>query len=97
MDWLSIGYGAIGGLGWSLLRIGYHKADPSEKAEVEVARIVKTVLVGVAIGAFAGLRGEVVSADMLEALSTTALSSAAFTGILDTVVNLAIRLWKRYA
>lgn len=96
MDWLNLGYGALGGLGWSLLRIAYHKADPDEDTEVKLKRIVKTVLVGLTIGVIAGYQGKTVSTDVLTALETTALTSAAFTGILDTVVNLCIRLWKRF-
>ena len=93
---LRTGYGALGGLGWSLLRIAYHKADPGDSPDVEYKRIAKTVILGALVGAYAGYQGETVSADVIEALVSTGKISMAFTAIVDTVVNLGIRLWKRF-
>lgn len=93
MDWVRIGYGMLGGLGWSLLRIGYHKAG--EDVDVEYKRIAKTLLIGALVGAYASSQGETVSADVIDALLTTGGVSMGFTAIADTVVNLGIRLWKK--
>lgn len=97
MDWLTIGYGALGGLGWSLLRLGYYKANVDEKKrpEVQYKRILKTVIIGAVVGAFAAYQGQEVSADVLEALSQTAFISGSVTAVVDTVVNFVIRLLKR--
>lgn len=86
-------FGAIGGIGWSL--IGLAKEKTSEKPEpFDAKKMLKTVILGGIVGGYAGYTGASFSYDTISALA----QSATFTpivAIVDKIVGIIWNLFKK--
>lgn len=81
MDYTNLAFGAVGGIGWSLVRF-YREKQKNEKIEFDGKKFFKTLIEGGIVGLIAGVYG--IDFEMALALPIY----GGITGVVDTVVNI---------
>jgi len=88
MDYMSFVWGAVGGVGWSILGFAREK-QKNTKIDFDPKQFIKTVIIGAVMGFYAGYSGMTI-----DVVSTTGFSLTA-TAIADKIVNLIWGFFKK--
>lgn len=82
--------GAIGGVAWSVL--GYvRNKEKDKKTKFDMFGFVKPVVIGLAIGAYAGYTGQIGNFDLV----ATGTVMTPIVAVIDKLVNIAMGLIKK--
>jgi len=88
MDYYSLLYGALGGVGWAVL--GYARAKQKDsKTEFDGFHFGKTIVVGAIIGGYAAYTGM-----PIDAVATTSFALTA-TALVDKIANIIISFFRK--